>query len=125
MKVEARKGPEPAAGSLRSEPVQPAAAGAAAATREAFEKHIRSRRAEVGRSLRGRLEQLTQVQIQDPTIFSPHRTAQILQHLIEVIVPRLGADAETEAVALALLHEELQLQRDIEQHLEAGVDHDV
>lgn len=123
MKVEARKGPEAAAGSLRSEPVQPAA-GAAAATRETFEKHIRSRRAEVGRSLRGRLEQLTQVQIQDPTIFSPHRTAQILQHLIEVIVPRLGADAETEAVALALLHEELQLQRDIEQHLEAGVDHD-
>lgn len=124
MKVEARKGPEAAASSLRSESVQPAAAGAAAATREAFEKHIRSRRAEVGRSLRGRLEQLTQVQIQDPTIFSPHRTAQILQHLIEVIVPRLGADAETEAVALALLHEELQLQRDIEQHLEAGVDHD-
>lgn len=124
MKVEARKGPEPAAGSLRSEPVQPAAAGAAAATREVFEKHIRNRRAEVGGSLRGRLEQLTQVQIQDPTIFSPHRTAQILQHLIEVIVPRLGADAETEAVALALLHEELQLQRDIEQHLEAGVDHD-
>ncbi|MBD8472944.1 hypothetical protein IFT98_03020 [Pseudomonas sp. CFBP 8770] len=124
MKVEARKGPEPTAGSLRSEPVQPAAASAATATREAFEKAIRNRRADVGKLLRGRLEQLTQVQVQDPTIFSPHRTAQILQHLIDVIVPHLGADAETEAVALALLHEEMQLQRDIEAHLETGVDHD-
>ena len=123
MKVEARKGIDPATGSPRSEPVPPAASSAATATRDAFEKAIRNRRADVGKSLQGRIEQLTQVHVQDPSIFSAHRTAEILQHLIEVIVPQMGADPETEVLALELLREELQLQRDTEAHLDAGIHH--
>jgi len=121
MKVEGRKGADPATGHVRSEPVQPLPASAASATREAFEKAVRQRRAVNGPTLQGQVEQLSQVQAPDPGIFSAHRTQAILQHLIEVIVPRLGADPQTEAVALDLLREELQLQRDLEAHLEAGI----
>jgi hypothetical protein len=120
MKIDARKAIEPGTGPLRSDPVQPASASAATATREAFDKALRNRRAVNSKSLQGQVEALTRVQVQDPAIFSAHRTQQILEHLIEVIVPQLGADPMTEAVALELLREELQQYRDIEAHLDAG-----
>jgi hypothetical protein len=120
MKIDARKIVEPGASNLRSDPLPPASASAATATREAFDKALRNRRVVNGQSLRGQIEALTRVQVQDPAIFSAHRTQQILEHLIDVIVPQLGADPMTEHVALDLLREELQHYRDIEACLDAG-----
>jgi hypothetical protein len=120
MKVDGRKAIEPGSSHLRSEPVRPASASAATATREAFDKALRNRRALNARSLHDQIEGLTRVEVLDPGIFSAHRTRQILEHLIDTLIPQLGADPLTQTVALGLLREELQRYSDVEAHLDAG-----
>ena len=74
----------------------------------AFDKALRNRRAVNGKSLQGQIEALTRVQVQDPAIFSAQRTQRILEHLIEVIVPQLGADSQQQALGAIVAADDAQ-----------------
>jgi hypothetical protein len=85
---------------------------------EAFEVMLRGRRAPARQtSLREEIEQLVMPEIVDPGIFNAGRSLDLLAHVVDVVLPRLGADEEISALAGAVLEEEIARRREIEERM--------
>jgi len=89
---------------------------------EAFESALRLRRRGSlahGSSLRGEIDQLTMPEISDPGIFGAERTMNLLEHVINAILPDLDANEDVTSIARAMLEEEIDRRRDLQSRLES------
>ncbi|GGB05759.1 hypothetical protein GCM10011491_37310 [Brucella endophytica] len=94
---------------------------------EAFENALRLRRRGSlahGASLRGEIDELTMPEITDPGIFGTERTINLLDHVIEAVLPGLDANEDVTSIAKAMLEEEIERRRDLQARLdeEGGVE---
>ena len=87
---------------------------------EAFEAMLRGR----GRkspprrgSLSEEIDRLVMPEIDDPVIFNAGRSLDLLGHVIDTILPGLGADDDVAMIAEAVLTEEVDRRREIEERL--------
>lgn len=88
---------------------------------EAFESAVRLRRGGSlahGSSLRREIDQLIMPEISDPGIFNTERTMNLLEHVINTILPLLDTEAEVTSIARAMLEEEITRRRDLQSRLE-------
>lgn len=101
----------------RPQALEKAAPSAADPARAAFEQALRTRRAASSGALRREIARLAQPVIDDPGIFTPTRSLEILQHLIDTLLPQMGAEPEVQALAISLLEDEIAQHRALEQQL--------
>lgn len=90
---------------------------------EAFEAALRVRRRgslAQGASLRREIDHLTMPEISDSGIFSAPRTMALLDHVIDSILPYLDTGEDVTSIAKAMLEEEIQSRRDLEERIEAA-----
>ncbi|WP_343315008.1 hypothetical protein AAIB41_15965 [Brucella sp. BE17] len=91
----------------------------------AFEAALRIRRrgsTAQGASLRREIDALTMPEISDPGIFNAPRTMALLDHVIEEILPSLDTSEDVTSIAMAMLKEEIERRRDLEERLIAEGD---
>lgn len=83
---------------------------------EAFEAMLRARRRANARagSLQDEIDQIAMPEIADSGIFRAGRPREILQYVLQQVLPRLDAEDEVLAIAQTLLGEEISRQEDIE-----------
>ena len=89
----------------------------------AFENILRqSRRGKAaGRSsLRDEIERLTMPEIGDPGIFAAGRMSDLLSHVIAEILPHLDMPADVLEITEAMLREEIDSQREIQDRISEG-----
>lgn len=89
----------------------------------AFESILRnSRRGKAaGRnSLRDEIERLTMPEISDPGIFAAGRMSDLLSHVIEEILPHLDMPEDVLDITEAMLREEIDSQREIQDRIGEG-----
>lgn len=89
----------------------------------AFESILRqSRRGKAaGRnSLRDEIEHLTMPEIADPGIFAAGRMSDLLSHVIEQILPHLDMPQDVLDITEAMLREEVESQREIQDRIGEG-----
>lgn len=73
------------------------------------------------RSLRRNVERLGQSGTIDPSLFAGSRPGDILEDLLQRIVPSLALDEDTRSLALTLIRDELDTRRALDQQrAEAG-----
>jgi len=92
---------------------------------EAFEAALRIRRrgsTSQGASLRREIDELTMPEISDPGIFNAPRTMALLDHVIDAILPSLDTSEDVASIAKAMLREEIDRRRDLEERLMAEGD---
>lgn len=92
---------------------------------EAFEAALRIRRrgsSAQGASLRREIDELTMPEISDPGIFNAPRTMALLDHVIDAILPSLDTSEDVASIAKAMLKEEIDRRRDLEERLMAEGD---
>lgn len=75
----------------------------------------------VGHSLRGELEGLAHTGGVEPSLFCGSRPVQILEDILERILPSLDLEGETRTLAMALLREEIDTRQALDrQRVEVG-----
>jgi len=92
---------------------------------DAFEAALRVRRRgsmAQGASLRREIDELTMPEISDPGIFNAPRTMALLDHVIDAILPSLDTSEDVASIAKAMLKEEIERRRDLEERLMAEGD---
>ena len=69
-----------------------------------------------GRStnLRQELRRLSEPEQAEPALFSGSRPTEILEDIVERILPSLALDAETETLAMALIREEIDTRQSLD-----------
>ncbi|GGJ85736.1 hypothetical protein [Pseudomonas matsuisoli] len=80
------------------------------AARESFERAIRARRSVDVRSLLREIQDATLPRLEDTSILGGARSIEVLDYLIQEVLPSLGHDVETSRVIEKLLSEELDQQ---------------
>ncbi|WP_312271129.1 hypothetical protein [Pseudomonas sp.] len=80
---------------------------------EVFESLLRLRSRTPFKSLRNELAELIGPPVNDPGIFSPGNSLQVLEHIIDTVLPRLDAEPEIKALAASLLEQEIQQRREL------------
>ncbi|WP_437880815.1 hypothetical protein [Pseudomonas sp. LRF_L74] len=83
------------------------------AVRESFERAIRARRFVDARAILREIQDATQPHLEDASILGNARSMEILEYLIDEVLPFLGHDQDTAAVLARLLGEELQQQGEL------------
>jgi hypothetical protein len=100
-----------------SESLRRAGSVARARQSEVFESLLRLRSRSHFKSLRNELAELTGPLVNDPGIFSPGHSLQVLEHIIGTVLPRLDAEPEIKALAAILLEQEVQQRRELGERL--------
>ncbi|WP_434456619.1 hypothetical protein JQR85_14245 [Stutzerimonas urumqiensis] len=78
---------------------------------DSFERLLRARRDRPSRAQLSALERATLPLIDDPGLLGEHRSLDILQHLLDAVLPALDADPETLAMLERMLLEECDQQQ--------------
>jgi hypothetical protein len=88
---------------------------------EAFETALRVRRRGSlthGASLRSEIHHLTMPEITDPGIFGNERTMNLLDHVINNVLPTLDTTEDVASIAKAMLEEEIDRRRDLQARMD-------
>lgn len=88
-----------------------------------FENILRQSRRGKGagrRSLREEIESLTMPEIGDPGIFTAGRMSDLLTHVIGAILPQLDMPEDVMNITEAMLREEIDNQREIQDRISEG-----
>lgn len=110
MRIGDRSTPPERQGAIGVGPVTPSAAERNVRTRGAFTRAVseaRQRRS-LRPALRQRLDALATPAPSDPATFSSARSIELLQHVIDHVLPELETDDATLAAARSIVGEELQ-----------------
>lgn len=67
------------------------------------------------RSLRRDVERLGESGRVEPSLFAGSRPTEILEDILERIVPSLDLDADTRSLAMTLIHDEIETRRSLDQ----------
>lgn len=94
-----------------------AATRAQIAAFEAILRHRRRGTSARGKSLREEIELLTMPEITDPGIFMAGRMTDLLAHVITDILPNLDMTDDVLSITSAMLQEEIESQRDIQDRI--------
>ncbi|MBX7277252.1 hypothetical protein K2E96_15765 [Pseudomonas sp. ERGC3:05] len=81
----------------------------------AFEAVLKTRKTQTRRSLRGDLEALTSPAGVDSLLFGSARSLELLEHVMEHLLPTLDAEPAIKALAHDLIREEIDMRRNLEQ----------
>ena len=81
----------------------------------AFEAVLKTRKTQTRRSLRSDLEELTSAAGVDSLLFGSARSLELLEHVMEHILPGLDAEPEIKALAHDLISDEIEVRRTLEQ----------
>ncbi|NWA37559.1 hypothetical protein HX871_22305 [Pseudomonas reactans] len=81
----------------------------------AFEAVLKTRKTQTRRSLRSDLEALTAAAGVDSLLFGGARSLELLEHVMEQILPGLDAEPHIKALAIELIGEEIEMRRNLEQ----------
>jgi hypothetical protein len=81
----------------------------------AFEAVLKSRKVQSRRSLRSDLEELTSAAGVDSLLFGSARSLELLEHVMQHILPTLDAEPEIKELAQDLVREEIDMRRSLEQ----------
>ena len=81
----------------------------------AFEAVLKTRKTQTRRSLRSDLEALTSAVGVDSLLFGSARSLQLLEHVMEHILPTLDAEPAIKQLAHELIGEEIEMRRNLEQ----------
>ncbi|WP_404483313.1 hypothetical protein ABWL43_17565 [Pseudomonas sp. HT11] len=81
----------------------------------AFEAVLNTRKTQTRRSLRSDLEALTSAAGVDSLLFGSARSLELLEHVMEHILPSLDAETDIKALAHDLISEEIEMRRTLEQ----------
>lgn len=65
-------------------------------------------------SLRHELRRLSEPEQAEPALFSGSRPTEILEDIVERILPSLALDAETKTLAMALIREEIDTRQSLD-----------
>ncbi|GHB11806.1 hypothetical protein [Salinicola rhizosphaerae] len=110
MRIGERATPAERREALGVEPISPTAAERNIRTRDAFTRAISEARQQrsLRPALRQRLSALAAPAPSDPATFSGARSIELLEHVIDHLLPELEVDEATRDAARSILHEELQ-----------------
>ncbi|MGY2288517.1 hypothetical protein ACW9H6_01160 [Pseudomonas sp. SDO528_S397] len=81
----------------------------------AFEAVLKTRKVQSKSSLRSDLEALTSAAGVDSLLFGSARSLELLEHVMQHILPTLEAEPEIKALAHDLISEEIEMRRNLEQ----------
>lgn len=81
----------------------------------AFEAVLKTRKTQTRRSLRSDLEALTSAAGVDSLLFGSARSLELLEHVMEHILPSLDAEPHIKALAVELISEEIEMRRTLAQ----------
>lgn len=81
----------------------------------AFEAVLKTRKVQSRRSLRSDLEELTSAAGVDSLLFGSARSLELLEHVMQRILPNLDAEPEIRELAHDLISEEIEMRRTLEQ----------
>ncbi|MDQ7729743.1 hypothetical protein [Halomonas sp. SpR8] len=71
-------------------------------------------RREGGDSLSNRVERESTPAVGDPSLYSGERSIELLQHVVDNVLPRLEAEGDATELASQLIHEEIALRQEWE-----------
>lgn len=114
MKIEPRALP-PTGGRAPEHPQQVAQALPAARQVARFETLLGHKHANARKTLREVAEQASDVQALDPVLFSGPRSLQLLDHILDDLLPQLNLEPDIRALAEDLLREEIHMRHLLQQ----------
>jgi hypothetical protein len=80
-----------------------------------FEAVLSKREVLARRSLRGDVEQASTANVISPELFGSTRSLEILEYVLNTVLPELDATPDIKALAHELINEEIDMRRTLEQ----------